>query len=586
MNFDLLKRFNEVWVIDFEFYAPSGECPRPICMVGREFFSGRIEKIWFHAPDSTHSIPTPFAVGPDTLVVAFYASAEIGCFLALEWDLPVFILDLYVEHRCLTNSTEPLRKNGLVNALQFYGLSAIEAAEKDSMRDLAMTGGPYNDSEKQDLLDYCESDVTSTSQLLAAMLPIIDLPRALHRGRYMRAVARMESAGIPVDTTILNRLRDNWIPMQRKLIQQVDAAYGVYEGTTFKRDRFTDYLKRHSISWPQTASGGLDLTGDTFRQMARCHPKLAPLRDLRRTLSELRLENLQVGSDDRNRCLLSPFRSSTSRNQPSNSKFIFGPASWIRGMIKPPPGKALAYIDWCQQEFAIAAALSDDSAMQQAYLSGDPYLTFAKQAGAVPQSATKTSHPHEREQFKICALGVQYGMQSYSLSRSLQQPEVFARHLLSLHRQTYPQYWHWVDNVVDYAMLENLLFTVFGWNLQVKGGCNTRSLANFPMQANGAEMLRLACCLATEGGITVCAPIHDALLIEADIDQIDEAVELTQQFMLKAGQEVLDGFELRTDVEIISWPDRYLTNRSTEMWSMVMDLLEQIDPNIYENTFA
>ena len=94
--------------------------------------------------------------------------------------------------------------------------------------------------------------------------------------------------------------------------------------------------------------------------------------------------------DGRNRCLLSAFRSRTGRNQPSNSKFIFGPSVWLRGLIKPPPGYGLAYIDWSQQEFGIAAALSGDPAMMDAYHSGDPYLAFAKQAGAVPAHATKT----------------------------------------------------------------------------------------------------------------------------------------------------------------------------------------------------
>ena len=61
----------------------------------------------------------------------------------------------------------------------------------------------------------------------------------------------------------------------------------------------------------------------------------------------------------------------------------------MRGLIKPPPGYGVAYVDWKQQEFGIAAALSRDTAMQAAYQSGDPYLAFAKQAGAVPEHATK-----------------------------------------------------------------------------------------------------------------------------------------------------------------------------------------------------
>jgi hypothetical protein len=48
-------------------------------------------------------------------------------------------------------------------------------------------------------------------------------------------------------------------------------------------------------------------------------------------------------------------------------------------------------------------------------------------------------------------------------------------------------------------MLTGELRTVFGWTVRVGQDANPRSLRNFPMQANGAEMMRLAACLATNG---------------------------------------------------------------------------------------
>jgi hypothetical protein len=67
-------------------------------------------------------------------------------------------------------------------------------------------------------------------------------------------------------------------------------------------------------------------------------------------------------------------------------------------------------LDYTQQEFGIAAALSGDPNMMAAYRTGDAYLGFAKQAGAVPEGATKESHGPIRDQFKQCVLGVQYGL--------------------------------------------------------------------------------------------------------------------------------------------------------------------------------
>jgi DNA polymerase-1 len=104
---------------------------------------------------------------------------------------------------------------------------------------------------------------------------------------------------------------------------------------------------------------------------------------------------------------------------------------------------------------------------------------------------------------------------------------------------------------VNHAMLRGWLQTVFGWQVHVGPKANPRSLANFPMQANGAEMLRLACCLATERGIRVCAPIHDALLVEGPADEIKTVVAETQAAMAKASRVVLEGFELRSDAKVV-----------------------------------
>jgi len=724
---DLLRHYREVWLADFEFHQPPGERPTPICMVAREWRTGRTIREW--ADRLASMSRPPFPVGPDSLFVAYYASAEFGCFRALGWPAPSRVLDLFSEFRSMTNGLGTVAGNSLLGALAHFGLGAIDAAEKSGMRELAIRGGPFTADEAAALSAYCETDVVALNRLLPAMLPRIDLPRALLRGRYMVAVAAMEATGVPIDAPALDALRENWTAIKGRLVEQIDADYGVYVPTgskinpdsrlgaelfrtaeeleidphklaeaardvwidrraadadflgavaaarratgltinrinawedshhdhttwpqldltartlageypelgigrgyesqkyddtdyaaklwellrvdwkatprhdpaiidraadmvcqagpdcradrlTFSARCFAEYLSRENIPWPRLETGGLALDDDTFRQMAKTHPAVAPLRELRHALGEMRLfDNLAVGSDGRNRCLLSPFRSITGRNQPSNARFIFGPSCWLRSLIQPEPGRAVAYVDWSQQEFGIAAALSGDRAMMAAYASGDPYLEFAKQARAVPADATKKSHPREREQFKVCALAVQYGMGPQSLARSLGQPEAMARELLRLHRATYPTFWRWSDSAVDHAMLRGWLQTVFGWRVQVGPRANPRSLANFPMQANGAEMLRLACCLATERGVAVCAPVHDALLVEGPAGEIQDVVAETQRAMIEASRVVLAGFELRSDAKTVCYPDRYIDPRGERMWETVMGLMAEL----------
>jgi hypothetical protein len=543
--------------------------------VARELRTGRLERRWL--ADSSPS-PPPYETDPQTLFVAYYASAELGCHLALGWPLPVRVLDLCAEFRCLTSGLTVPCGHGLLGALAYHGLDALAASEKEGMRQLAMRGGPYTVAEAQALLDYCQSDVDSLARLLPTMLPRIDLPRALLRGRYMAAAARMEWNGVPVDTDTLARLQAHWERLQGGLITRIDADRGLYEGRSFRADNFAGYLARLGIPWPRLDSGALALDDDTFREMARAHPvEIGPIRELRHALSQMRLQELAVGADGRNRCLLSAFASKTGRNQPSNSRFIFGPSAWLRSLIRPAAGQAVAYVDWSQQELGIAAALSGDRQMQQAYVSGDFYLTFAKMAGAVPAGATKRSHPAEREQFKTVALGVLYGLSADGLARKLNVAPCRGRELLRMHQATFKRFWSWSDQVEMEGMLGGRLRTVFGWAVHVGPDANPRSLRNFPMQGNGSEMLRLACCLATERGITVCAPVHDALLVEGAAEGIEEVVAQTQRAMGEASELVLPGFPLRTDAKVVRYPDRYMDERGRVMWETVGGLLEVLD---------
>jgi DNA polymerase family A len=578
----VLDTYPVIVVADFEFEfgghtsfgdaSRSGERPRPVCMVARELRSGQTWRLW---RDEFGPLP-PFPIGPNALFSAFYASAELGCFRALGWPKPVNILDLFVEFRDHTNGLSTPAGASLVGALTYFGLDTIGSQEKDELRTLVLRGGPWSEQERTAILDYCATDIVALERLLPVMLPRIDLPRALLRGRYMAAAAAMEHNGVPIDLATLGLLREHWTGIQDDLIRAVDDQ-GIYDGRTFKIDRWAYFLAAQGIPWPLLESGQLDLSDDTFRQAARTYPLVSPYRELRGALSDLRLNDLAVGKDGRNRTILSAFRSRTGRNQPSNSKYIFGPSVWLRGLIQPRPGYGVAYIDWSQQEFGIAAALSGDPAMQAAYLTGDPYLAFAKQAGAVPEDATKETHRPQRELFKVCALGVQYGMEAQSLALRIGQPPIVAMDLLRAHRETYRTFWRWSDAAVDYAMLNGALHSAFGWHVHVDENSNPRSLRNFPMQANGAEMLRLACCLATEREIEVCAPVHDAVLICAPLDRLEDDVTRMRMAMAEASRIVLGGFEIGTDAAIIHHPDRYMDKRGKVMWDRVLSLVTRQD---------
>jgi len=563
-----MKRFSDIWCVAIVCSQDHGERPVPLCIIAKEINSGR-----FLQPKLKSSDKVFFGNNENSLVVSFKAAELINCFKSLGWPVPVNLVDLYAEYRCLQNG-KPLANvhnlNGVMDVLLAAGggYSNRNALCQQDHDDLNL------DSHK--LLNLCNHDLDAIVRLLSNMAGQIDWARALYRGNYMKSVAAIEWYGCPIDMDLWRDLQSSWHTIKNKIIAAVDKGYGVYDGLRFNTKQFEKWLVLKNIPWPRLKSGSLALDKEIFKMMASLYPEVALLKELRSALSLMRSNKLAIGKDGRNRCDIMPFKSKTSRNQPSTSRFIFGPSVWVRGLIKPKKCMGLAYIDFSQQEFGIAAALSGDENMKTAYRSGDPYLAFAKQAGVIPQDATKQSHPNERDLFKQCVMGIQYGMGKKSLSVHINRLPAEADIMLKYHRQTYKTFWSWSDAVVNSALLNGYLKTELGWRYITQyHDANERSIRNFPMQANAAEILRVACILAIDAGVTICCPVHDAILIESHLETLDEDIKKAQDCMVEAGRIVLDGFELLTDTVIVRWPHRYMDKRGQEMWNIVIEHLNK-----------
>jgi DNA polymerase I len=422
---------------------------------------------------------------------------------------------------------------------------------------------------------------------------VIRLGVALHHGEFAAVSALMEHHGVPIDMEIFAQLADQdiWRALRDVMVPGIDAQYGVYVcdsagSWSFNLAKFGEYLEREGIVWKRTETGKLDMRRKTFEDMSKGYPQLENLRQLRHMRDKMRTVKLAVGSDGRNRTVLWPFKAKTSRTQPKSSQWIFSPAVWLRSLIKPAPGMAVAYIDYVSMEFMIAAVLSDKHCgpvnnMLNAYLSGDPYLAFAKQVGAVPSWATKTSHADVRDKYKVLLLATQYGMRAETLAARLGVSTFEAHELLKQHRKLFAQYWAWSDDWLQHALQTGTMHTAFGWTCRVGIlELNERSIRNWPVQATGADILRIACILAARHGIRILAPVHDAVLIEAPIERIEADVARVREIMRRASRVVFnktaDGpHELRTDKTIIRYPEQYSDKRGAEMWDRVLGLLAE-----------
>jgi DNA polymerase family A len=578
--------FEEIWLHDFEFVSQPGERPDVVCLAAHELRSGRTLRLW---RDELGEQP-PYRTDDGVLFVNFVANAECACHLALDWPLPANVLDLSPAFRNLTNGRYTPEGKGLLGALRYFGLDTISTKHKDGMQKRVMRGWPFTPEEREQILKYCGSDVDALARLLPFLLNDSDLNIALYHGEFAAVSALMEHYGVPIDMEIFPQLADEntWGAVRDAMVPAIDAKYGVYvrgeNGEwSFNMDRFDTYCARAGIAWPRLESGKLNMKRKTFEDMSKGRPQLEDLRQLRHTRDKMRKIKLAVGADGRNRTVLWPFKAKTSRTQPKASQWIFSPAVWLRSLIKPGPGMAVAYIDYSSMEFLIAAVLSDGhcgpvNAMLDMYKSGDPYLSFAKRVGAVPSSATKKSHAEVRDKYKVMLLATQYGMSAETLAGRLGVSSFEAHEMLNQHRELFAQYWKWSDDWVAHSLQTGVMRTAFGWEYHVgitEPTVNARSIRNWPVQATGADILRISCILAARHGIKILAPVHDAVLIEAPIERIEADVALMQEIMRRASRVVLNSdasgtHELRTDAKIIRYPDRYSDKRGEDIWAYVL----------------
>jgi hypothetical protein len=578
--------FAQIWLFDFEFIPRPGELSDILCLCARELHTGRTIRLWRDSPTDNRWTLPPYAIDDGALFVCFVANSECLCHLTLGWPLPRHVLDLYPVFRNYINGrTPPAEGKGLIGALSHFGFSNIGGRRKDAMHDRILKGRPFSRDEKIQILDYCMSDVDALGLLLPKLLPHVEsLDAALHWGEFAAVSAVMEHRGVPIDLEICRQLQDKaaWAFVRDALVSKIDAQYGVYvrgkDGDWhFSVAQFEQYLARVGIAWPRhETTDKLDLRTRTFDGMAKAWPELESLRQLRHARNKMRRIKLAVGPSGRNRTVLWPFQSKTGRTQPKASQWIFSPAVWLRSLIKPEPGRAVAYIDWSSMEFQIAAALSECRPMLELYASGSPYISFAQRFDEAPPEATKKTHAHVHERYKVGCLGAQYGMQAETLAQRLGLSTFVAHEMLSQHRGLFNTYWQWVEDWVARALDTGGMHTAFGWTCRTGiTEFNARSIGNWPVQSTGADILRLACVWGHRRGIQLCGPIHDAVLIEAPIDRIEADVVLMQEIMRRASLVVLGGHELRTDATIVRYPGRYSDCRGEKIWQDVLGLLAQ-----------
>jgi hypothetical protein len=566
---------------DFEYNRTNERKFRLVCAALN--YDGKKESYWLYEDQDTQRLKNKINELKDAgyIFVAWNCEAESSSFYSMDLNpLDYKWYDLYLEYVMFSNHNNDLSKGkqyskgkevmipswtnekgpkNLVGATYKLLGVKIDSEHKDKMRDLIISRpDKFTPEEQKAITDYCLSDVEYLPQIHAKIQEIAKkmIPRehratyakeALWRSEYAVRTTFMVRHGIPIQTEWLKNLTESipillmecakdinsqfpeikpfkWCKKDQKFKMDTKAVYSWIETLPYKKKWELTPTKKYSLAvdafkqffnyshdYPRNNLGAQMLRYLNLSQQLRGFAE--PSGDAKRTFWDY------VGSDNMSRPYFNIYGAQSSRSQPSSTSFLFLKTGWMRSLCVPPEGYAVGTIDYSSQEFLIAALLSNDDKMFDAYKSGDVYLSYGKEIGVIPENGTKKTHPKERDAQKPVILGWQFWSTGHGLCILLNEqlgenkydPDSAQLLLDKLDRV----YWKFAEfrntTIASYEMQKyvrlNDGFYMWGNNP------NHRSVGNMPVQGSGAAIMRKAVQLAQDAGLDVIMTLHDSLTI-------------------------------------------------------------------------
>jgi DNA polymerase I len=493
----------------------------------------------------------------------------------------------------------------------------IDTEEKDRVRSIIIRHDPSELlTAKDQILQYNNSDIRHLPRLLTRFWECSGSPdwvkHALSRGEYAARTARMIRHGYPINREKVNLFTQN---VEHILSAAVDDCleYSA-EVESFRWDkRKGAYVKNEKsirewvekqgkTSWRKTDGKKLSLSKDAFRDwydydspgFAGAYCRYLKVRQSLNGFPPPSSDSKKgrfinfIGADNRVRPNFGIYSSQSSRSQPGATGYLWLKAKWMQNFLEAPKGYALASADFASQEFLVAAIISQDAEMIAAYESGDPYLAFGKLAGLIPQDGTKESHRQMREVCKTCVLGMSYLMSKKGLAPRLTQAmgeevsEDRAEEFIEMFDDAFSDYAAWRREIIEEYDDSGKLMLSDGWTMWGDND-NFRSVANFPVQGQGAVIMRHAVKLLQEHRINVIATVHDSIVIEYKVENTDIVLPLFRKLMVRAFDDIMIKFgktaPIRVDGE--AWSQDYV-NESKHGFKLTKEFIHEKATADYE----
>jgi DNA polymerase-1 len=413
----------------------------------------------------------------------------------------------------------------------------------------------------RDQLAYAAGDVEVLVPLLQALdrkvkeAGLLDAV-AIER-RCLPALAWIGSNGVPFDVQAGLALAQKAEENLQRIRADLDAAAPAVPGS----------LKRLLVwNWDSPAQVkevlhllGFDLESTADESLAMVDHPLADLHRQQRVAAKLvssygRKLLDHVAPDGRIYPTWKQIGAASGRMACSDPNLQQLPRGEYRRCIKAPPGRLLVKADYSQIELRIAAKISGDKALLEAYQQGEDLHTRTARNVLGIEEVTS----HHRQLAKALNFGLLNGMgargfrQYAKVQYGLKLTEREAGRYREAFFGSYPGLAAWHRRVRSRRTKETR--TLVGRRRLLDDKTPDTQRLNTPVQGTGADGLKLALALLWErrdkvpGAFPVLA-VHDEIVVEADEEQAGNAAEWLRAAMVEAMAPMVDPVPVEVQVK-------------------------------------
>jgi DNA polymerase-1 len=411
-------------------------------------------------------------------------------------------------------------------------------------------GADVDDPAAHDALVICALAALQRERLrtlgLDRLLEEVELP-------LVHVLRRMELAGIKLDCPLLakisERVQGEVLELEREIYDLAGTEFHIGSPQQLAEVLFVTLglsRKRRGKTGYSTDARVLQAIRDEHEII----PKIERYRELTK-LAQTYLDALPVLCDPRsrlhttfNQTIAATGRLSSTDPNLQNIPIRTELGREIRAAFVAEEGHVLISADYSQVELRVLAHVAGEPVLKEIFERGED--VHAATASQVLGADPATLSPGDRSKAKMINFGIVYGLTGFGLADRLQIPQEEAQDFIDRYLERFPAVRAYIDHTIAFATTEGYVTTLFGRRRQIPElkarnrqvrSLGERLAVNTPIQGSAADIIKVAMVRAhdalRDAGLKtqLILQIHDELLFEAPLDEVDAAREIVVREM-------------------------------------------------------